>query len=167
MAYLGNLNFESYLHTLSQLINEARRNMLYLRKDYCAYYILKSYSYLRLLYLVDSWPLASVCVQVGHRHRGHVGPGQAGPRLVPGKHLDTLAEVRAEPRVDGEVRRRLQTKSLATSNNQRHIAMRLTHPISETLRKSVIFSMFCTNHSSYNFTHKIQIQRFCQKWPII
>ena len=93
---------------------------------------------------MDSWPLASVCVQVGHGHRGHVGPGQAGPRLVPGKHLDTLAEVRAEPRVDGEVRRRLQTKSLATSNNQRHIAMRLTHPISETHRKSVIFLMFRT-----------------------
>ena len=79
---------------------------------------------------MDSGPLARAGVQVGHGHSGHVGPGQASPALVPGEHLDTLAEVRAEALVDGEVRRRLQTESLAASNNQRHIAVRLTHPIS-------------------------------------
>ena len=143
MAYFGNLNLKSHFHTLT-VVKKGRCCIL--RCDILYVLHLVIIFYLRLLYLVDSWPLASVCVQVGHGHRGHVGPGQAGPRLVPGKHLDTLAEVRAEPRVDGEVRRRLQTKSLATSNNQRHIAMRLTHPISETVKLSlhVLFTMFCT-----------------------
>ena len=68
----------------------------------------------------------------------HVGPGQPGPRLIPAERLDILARIRGEScsnknsvvcnvsgfgpetltLVYGEVRRSLETKSLASSNNQ-------------------------------------------------
>ena len=85
-----------------------------------------------------------VCLRVPDRDSDsvHVGPGQAGPRLVPAERLHILTRIRGESctitieivmflesnrtltLVNGEVRRSLETKSLASSNNQAkwHIA---------------------------------------------
>ena len=75
--------------------------------------------------LMNHTPLA--LAEPGHLHRAHVGPGQALPVPAPGEDLDTLAGVWAEALVDVEVRRSLETHSIAPSHHQAGAGV--THPL--------------------------------------
>ena len=78
-------------------------------------------SYLGLWQVVHNVPLP--LVEPRHLDAGHVGPGQTGPLPAPGEDLHTLAGVGTEARVDLEVRRSLETESIAPPHNQAGTAL--------------------------------------------
>ena len=83
------------------------------------------YLYLGLWKIVDNVPLP--LTEPRNLDAGHVGPGQTGPLPAPGEHLHTLGGVGGEARVDVEVRRSLETHSIAPPHNQAGTA--ISHPL--------------------------------------
>ena len=83
------------------------------------------YLYLGLWKVVDNVPLP--LTEPRNLDAGHVGPGQTGPLPAPGEHLHTLGGVGGEARVDVEVRRSLETHSIAPPHNQAGTA--ISHPL--------------------------------------